>query len=342
VSRAGGTHFIGVAGRRMCIYAGATCPEIMWELLGGVLLPCYALFGEGHFAVANAMHYGAGCLSAPARVALALAGLLAWPLLLWGCGRYWVPRPRTKVRHAPLLAHALLATHTALSAVDAAHVVPPVLLLVAQLCLVRHDTSDALGAVCVASLLGLAMVFWGAAAGVHDNRREIPCETGLAAGALLLGGALYAHPATALWLALEASPTALATVLAVHAALVVGLHDGLVWVPTLLAPAYVDMLIGGVSAHETWALVAQISLAGLTAVAHVWLLVRLVTDRDGVPLPRVLTGEAYVLTVFGLAGVGLFLRHLGLLALVCVQGAVLGATLACHLVSSAPSAGLAL
>jgi hypothetical protein len=303
---------------------------------GSAILMCYALFGVGHFAVANAMHYGAGCLSAPARVACALAGLLAWPPLLWFCGRYWAPGvPRGKVRHAPLAPLAALSVHAALSAVDGAHVVPLVLLLVAQLCAVRHDVCDALGAACVAAPLGLATVVWGAFVAVHDNRREMPCETSLAAAALVLGGALYAHPAAALWLALgpETGP-ALVAALAVHAVLVGALHGGLVWVPTLLAPAYVDMLRGGVSGHETWALVAQMSLLGLTAVAHVWLLVRLVAGPHGVPLPYVLSVEPYSLAVFAVLGAALFLLNFGLPVLVGAQGALLGVTLACHWASS--------
>ena len=312
-------------------------------LFGSAILMCYALFGEGHFAVANAMHYGEACLSAPARVAVALAGLLAWPPLLLLCGRYWVPRPRGKARHVPLLLHATLAVHAALSAVDGAHTVPLLLLLVAQFCTVRHDVTDALGAVVVVLPLGFATAVYGAATGVHDNRREMSCDTALSVGSLLLGGALYAHPVTALWLvlgpSLETGPAFVAA-LAAHAALVVCLCGGLVWVPTLLESAYVDMLVGGVSGHETWALVAQIALLSLSAVAHAWLLVRLSAGAHGAPLERVLAAEPYFLTVFAIVGTALFLRNFDLLVLVCVQGAVLGTTLVCHYASSPPTAAV--
>ncbi len=302
----------------------------------GVLAPemYYALFGAGHFAIVNAARHGAECLGTPSRVLLVLAAFAVWPIALAGVA---VATPRRLgrapawVRHAPLAAHVVLALSGALSAVDHGHVTPLLLLLVAQFLVVRHDLVDALIAVVCATPFGLVTAFVNVAVRVHEHSRPLECGTALSAGALLCAGALHAHPLAALWLE-TGDDAGAAVAAAVHAAVAVlaCLHDGVVWIPTLLGDAYVDMLVGGVSAHEAWTLAVQVALGGLSAVAGVWVLARLTCRASVQRLDGPLAAEPFATRVFVAVGLALFLTQFDFLVTVCVYGAVLVGTLLCH------------
>eukprot|EP00961_Rhodomonas_salina_P081269 1092894-Rhodomonas_salina.1 len=140
--------------------------------------------------------------------------------------------------------------------------------------------------------------------------------------ALVLAGFLHLYPASVIYAFQRPSRAvneAFQFTWGTHAvtAAVLCLAPGRVWVSALIRNSYIDMLVHGVSPHETATLVVQTATLFMTAVCTFWVMGRMISNTPGA---REMTTEAYLLSAILCITVACFLLNFDFEVVALVYG----------------------